>query len=40
MRAGVTLSVSSADLDRLPALVNDRNALLLYTYVDDRACLR
>ena len=29
MRAGVTLSVSSADLDRLPALVSDRNAPLL-----------
>jgi Homeodomain-like domain len=26
MRAGVTLSVSSADLDRLRTLVNDRNA--------------
>ena len=26
MRAGVTLSVSSADLDRLRALVSDRNA--------------
>ena len=26
MRAGVTLSVSSADLDRLSALVSDRNA--------------
>jgi hypothetical protein len=26
MRAGVTLSVSSADLDRLAALVSDRNA--------------
>jgi hypothetical protein len=26
MRAGVTLSVSSADLDRLGALVSDRNA--------------
>jgi hypothetical protein len=26
MRAGVTLSVSSADLDRLHALVGDRNA--------------